>query len=401
VELRLTGDRLEVRVDGRGIFEVTDSRLSGSGYIGLMNFADARIRGLSVEGEPVPISKWSDEDRRAPHWFYPCPTAEKIWQRPASLVQHEKGELLLLYTSSVGTAWTASKDLILVRSRDKGRTWVEPQLIAQGQDPCFLHRFPDGQVKLVSVKEHRLIWRTSSDAGRTWSEPAAVAEIGPLPPEVKALNAGPQTLLNLRDGALLMMLYGRSAFNQEGMHVSAWGGLHCHAYTCRSEDGGKTWSSLVPVDNVGKDKDGKQILPNHDLTEVCCAEVGDGKLFAVIRPIYSPWMWETWSEDGGRSWGPCMRGPFPGYATPNMLRTAGGAVLVAHRLPCLTVHCSRDGGMTFDQGTLIDSGTWAMGGMIEVEPDLVLYVYWDTFYSLMRGQFLRVTASGVVPERCW
>ncbi len=118
----------------------------------------------------------------------------------------------------------------------------------------------------------------------------------------------------------------------------------------------------------------------------------------LFRPIYSPWMWETWSDDGGRTWGPCVRGPFPGYATPNVVRTASGALLVAHRLPWLTVHCSLDDARTW-QGTTIDSATWAMGAMCEVEPDLVLYCYMDTHESLMRAQFLRVTSSSLEPAR--
>ena len=53
--------------------------------------------------------------------------------------------------------------------------------------------------------------------------------------------------------------------------------------------------------------------------------------------------------------------------------------------------------MTFDQGTMIDSGLWCMGSMIEIEPDLVLYAYMDSFESLMRMQFIRVTAMGFEP----
>src|SRR5262245_35093682 len=96
--------------------------------------------------------------------------------------------------------------------------------------------------------------------------------------------------------------------------------------------------------------------------------MADGRIMVFIRPIYSPWMWETWSDNGGVTWGPCVRGPFPGYATPNMLRTSNGAVLVAHRLPTMTVNTSFDDGATWDEGTTIDSAIWVMGAMTEVEP---------------------------------
>ncbi len=130
---------------------------------------------------------------------------------------------------------------------------------------------------------------------------------------------------------------------------------------------------------------------------VSAAQLSCGRVMGFIRPVYSPWMWETWSDDGGRSWGACVRGPFPGYAAPNMLRTASGTLLIAHRMPMLTVHCSLDEGRTWDQGTTIDSGLWAMGSMIEIEPDLVLYLYWDSYESLMRAQRLKVGAEGLEP----
>ena len=94
-----------------------------------------------------------------------------------------------------------------------------------------------------------------------------------------------------------------------------------------------------------------------------------------------------------------MRGPFAGYATPNMLRTTSGAVLVAHRLPSMTIHCSHDEGHSWDQGTLVDSAIWVMGSMLEVEPDVVLFAYWDSYESLMRMQRIRVTPSGLQPIR--
>ena len=150
---------------------------------------------------------------------------------------------------------------------------------------------------------------------------------------------------------------------------------------------------------MGPDHEGKQIDGCLDLTEPCGAEMGDGRIMALARPIYSPWMWETWSSDGGRTWGAVLRGPFPGYATPNMLRTSSGAVLVAHRLPTMTVNLSLDDGCTWDQGTLIDTGLWCMGCMVEVEPDLVLYLYIGSRGNggPMRAQYLRVTPQGLEP----
>ena len=68
-------------------------------------------------------------------------------------------------------------------------------------------------------------------------------------------------------------------------------------------------------------------------------------------------------------------------------------------MPGCTVHLSWDDGVTWDQGTMIDSAIWVMGGMVELEPDVALYVYHDSFESLMRSQRIRVTSDGIEPIR--
>ena len=40
-----------------------------------------------------------------------------------------------------------------------------------------------------------------------------------------------------------------------------------------------------------------------------------------------------------------------------------------------------------------------MGSMVEVEPNVVFYAYWDSFKSLARAQIIRVTPSGLEPVR--
>ena len=81
------------------------------------------------------------------------------------------------------------------------------------------------------------------------------------------------------------------------------------------------------------------------------------------------------------------------------IAASGGAILVAHRMPSMTIHCSWDDGHTWDQGTMIDAAIWVMGGMVEVEPDVVLYIYFDSHESLMRAQFIRVTREGLIPVK--
>ena len=404
--MSLVGSRLEVRIDRCGVLVCDDCDDHRPGYVGLMSFLDVSSQGLTVTGEPVDVPTWTDDDHRSPHWFCPCPDPKGTWQRSTDLIRLPDGEMILGFStpddrSKVHGAG-ATTSSFLARSRDHGRTWSQPeQLRIAGTTnewfPPRLHVTPAGRLIGLMRQEDQFLVAESKDAARSWSETSAL-NFGPALAGMKSAYNGPQTFLNLRDGSMLAMLHGASELNA-GDSIYTWGSNHCMGCAYRSDDDGRTWSGPFEIDNRGNDEQGNHIGSNIDLTEMCAAEVGDGVIMALIRPIYSPWMWETWSEDGGRTWSACMRGPFAGYATPNMLRTSSGAVLIAHRLPTLTVHCSLDGGVHWDNGTMIDSGAWVMGAMIEAEPDLALYVYWETFDGPMRAQFLRVTPDGLQPQR--
>ena len=254
--------------------------------------------------------------------------------------------------------------------------------------------------RLMALLKHGDTYATaeSTDGARTFSQPLSTGIPFGLP-KVPKFQIGPQAFLNLADGSMLLFTHGPHVLGDLYQGPWVWGRGHSQGFAYRSTDDGRTWSAEVNVDNAGLDHQGRQIPGNMDISEICAAQMSDGRILALTRPLYSPWMWETWSDDGGASWGPCLRGPFPGYATSNMLRTTSGAVLVAHRLPTLTIHLSWDEGHSWDQGTLIDGGMWCMGVMMETEPDVVLYAYWDSFESLMRAQLIRVTPAGLEPIR--
>lgn len=402
-DVRLIGNKLTVRVGEHGVFEAEDDSYAKAGALGVFAVGRADLRQIEVESQPERKFVWDASIKQPTNWFHPCPQTPALWQKPGDLVRLPDGELLLAYSeqdppySGKSTHWAT-------RSRDGGRTWSPPQphAVGQGGDqwlPTRLHLTPGGRLIALMCLDDGFMVAESEDAGHTWSAPQSI-EVGPKPKHLKKMHIGPQAFVNCRDGSMMLFVYGGCDLTAEDLGIHTWGALHCQAFACRSTDDGRTWSPPVNVDRASFPIDAEPVEGNLDLTEVCGAEMGrDGHLMALVRPVYSPWMWETWSKDGGATWSPCVRGPFPGYATPNMLRTSGGAVLVAHRLPSMTVHCSRDDGHTWDEGTLIDGAIWVMGGMVEVEPDVVLYVYFDSHESLMRAQFIRVTREGLVPLR--
>ncbi|NLX07892.1 MAG: exo-alpha-sialidase [Phycisphaerae bacterium] len=401
-EVTLRGDRIAVRVGENGYFEACDDSYSDAGCVGVYSFGDSGIRDVTVQAEPVPPS-WNNAVRQPRHWFHPCPDRDYgLWQKPNDLLRLESGELLLNYVVQE-KPYQGKSTALLARSDDNGWTWSKPEELKFGvgddewQMPR-LHRTPRGRLIYLSKKGDDFYTAESADDGRTWSPPEPLG-LDTSAVRTTGLHAGPHIFMNLADESMVMFLYGGFKPMAEDMTIYTWGSFHCQGYACRSTDDGRTWSPLVNVDTPGFDEKGNKYEGNLDLTEICGVQISDGRIMALIRPVFSPWMWETWSADGGTTWGPCLRGPFAGYAAPNMLRTASGAILIAHRLPGLTIHCSWDDGRTWDQGTMLDSALWAMGAMIEVEPDVVLYVHYDSFESLMRMDRFRVTRAGLEPVR--
>ena len=165
----------------------------------------------------------------------------------------------------------------------------------------------------------------------------------------------------------------------------------------RSTDGGKSWSAPIELDRPYAFTKERGFAPGSvDFTECTGVAIGD-KITVLVRPIYSARMWQCWSEDAGATWDSATRATFPGYAQ-SMLRTKSGAIVVAHRYPQYSINVSRDDGLNWDQGTLIDCPAWAMGAMIEVEPDVVLCVYMNEPRELpLLSQRIRITPTGITP----
>ena len=402
-EVRVTGNRFVARIGDYGRFEATDDTYGEAGHVGLSAYGASRIRNVEIEANEAPAI-WDDNPRQAKNWWYPVPCSPVVWQQPIDLKRFDDGELLLLMNIPISLSQDEDARAVphLIRSTDDGQTWSEPQAFTpagtlSAWGGARMNLTPGGRLLIYTPEREGKSVYESTDRGRTWGEPVrSNLHLGP-PMETPSQQLSPQGFLNLKDGGILAFMLAAAQDMPKGKNIWTWGSNHCEGFSSRSDDDGLTWSDPVHVDNPGNDNDGNPIPGNLDLTEPCAVELGNGRIMAFVRPIYSPWMWESWSDDGGRTWGPCVRGAFPGYASPNMVRTVSGRLVLASRLPALTVNCSPDDGQTWDYGTLIDGAHWAMGSMCEVAPDVVLYCYWDDHSTLMRMQRFRVEPDGLQP----
>jgi hypothetical protein len=384
---------LQAVIDGIGRFDVSNERLRGAGSMGLYSFGIAGIQDIEITSKP---SNGAVESTPSPvkTWFHPCPeNRHGKWQKPGSVVRTPGGDVVI-YFGAQEQAYSGETVALSVRSVDEGCTFSD-QIPVEGipsgyTSSSVAHIFPDGAMRLLCTSDDGFALLESDDDGRSWVRTVPMGT-GSVPTGLPKLHPPPAPFVNLSDGSMIMYGYGSHESSLSAASIQTWGSHHCTAFAARSTDCGKTWTNWESIDGTSES------TGSFDLTETCGIQVANGKVCALTRPIYSPWMWESWFNPATATWSPCVRGAFPGYACSNMVRTHNGTLLMAHRLPGCTIHASHDDGTTWDNGQMVDSAIWVMGSMLEVTPDRVLYVYWDSYESLMRAQFIEVRDDSIHP----
>jgi hypothetical protein len=382
VKVQAEGQRIRVWVDGRLVLDAMDDTHK-SGFIGFAGYGEYQIRNLRITGAPLPPPKWNEQATiHKPMVELPVPST---W--PTGCVA-PNGDVLI------------GSGQVLLRSTDKGRTWSKEQLpedvLPMSDSGSTLLRTADGKLIAVGAiggsltqspsKAHGFHMSESTDNGHTWSS----AEFCPLKDDLPwpaGLNKerlylnGP--LVETADGALLRFTYNGIEESSAYNNINTWGAEKAISLAFRSTDGGKTWSGPIELDRptYGSVKFSSHAprgtIPGAmDLTETTGIAIGN-TVMALSRPIYSPWMWQCWSEDGGVTWDTAASATFPGYAQ-SMIKMSNGAIVCAHRYPGYAINVSWDDGLNWDAGTIIDWPTWAMGNVIEVEPDVLLVTYMNS-----------------------
>ncbi len=247
-----------------------------------------------------------------------------------SILRCKDGELLIAFSTKTRrkaaiTHVDPSFWNVIIRSGDDGRSWSEfPEMIGGynyfGMDDPGIAQISDGRILVNSC------WRTfipasaadrrtdrrftrvspfpwayasgpkdtfvfhSLDNGRTWLDSVRL--------DVRPFRSGwtLRPIVELPDGTLLLPCY-------EEEFGPAERGLSCSAFVMRSVDRGRSWAAPALVagqGEIGFNEPSLLCLPN-------------GRIIALMRTMPAAHLYQSVSEDGGRTWTRPQRTPIWGY----------------------------------------------------------------------------------------
>lgn len=377
-QLESTGDTLKVSLNGQLLFEARDPALK-RGRIGFYaNQGRAHVKDIVVTG----AGRATTSDLKVPPkpYVYVCTDAGAGgYEAFPDVCRLSDGRLMAVFYAGYGHVALPNEQLpkggriSTCTSSDEGRTWSDAKILYDGPDD-------DRDPSIVQLSSGRLIcnffslrktdepgrrwtglgsWMVASDdLGETWSKPQLIAnEVGCSAP-----------IRELSDGRLILGLYRETKQSASG------------AVTI-SDDGGKTWSDVIDIDNGGIRLD----------AETDIIERKDGTLYAAQRPH----MCFAVSKDRGKTWSVSKPIGFPGHC-PYFLRTRDDIILLAHRVPSTSLHYSLDECKTWSENVLVDTVGGAYPSMVNLKDGTVLIVYYEEGGgSSIRAKRFRATPKGI------
>jgi len=173
----------------------------------------------------------------------------------------------------------------------------------------------------------------SRDNGATWQE-QTIATPDPM------INLNGFRGLRLQDGTLLFPVGGVADYPD--LDLSTMEGAVWRQYMTRSTDDGETWEWSQMIED-----------PHGIYTEeVTLLEVAPNRVLAMVRchrPGPTGYLWQHWSEDGGRTWSQPVETPVWGYPC-HLLKLQDG------RLLCTYGYRFKPAGI---RAVLSDDGGWS------------------------------------------
>lgn len=257
-------------------------------------------------------------------------------------------------------------------SSDEGRTWSAAQTLYDGPDD-------DRDPSITQLRDGRLLCNYfvngegvhqifSEDLGKTWSAPGSIT----------ATHYASSPVRELSGGRLGLGLYNEKDGRAAG------------AFTY-SDDGGRTWSKPIDIDNAGQYLD----------AETDVIELKNGSLYSVHRGGKGAQMHWTLSQDRGRTWGKSQPIGFTAHC-PYLHRAAGDIVLLAYRKPApgpwtgTGLSYSIDECKTWSEPVKVDQTIGAYPSMVNLKDGSVLIVYYEEGAgSSIRARRFRASPQGV------
>jgi len=234
-------------------------------------------------------------------------------------------------------------DVGIWAARRTNNGWTKPVEVANGvqadgkRHPCWnpvLFQMPSGPLVLFyKVGPSPSTWWgmliRSDDAGRTWSKPEKLPDDIPGPIKNKPIL--------LEDGRL----FSGSSSEDHGWRVHMeW-----------TKDAGKTWERTpVLCDGVSQGAIQPTILKHGDKLQILCRNRIPGPL------------WQSWSEDGGRTWSKFEHSalPHPGSGIDGVTLKDGRHLLVYN-------HTAR-GRSPLNLAVSMDGKEWSAAAVLESQP---------------------------------
>lgn len=258
---------------------------------------------------------------------------------PADIIKLQNGDLLVT-TREAAEHIARDGDVVMLRSKDGGKTWGDKQVIGGIKDldereGCGI-QLKDGTI-IVAVYynalyredgEYEWNWATkvkfgagkrhlgtyvitSNDNGHTWSKPNYIDTKG-MP--FSDLEGPADAPVEMPDGSILLPVMG---YNVRGdIHNEA-------AVLLKSSDKGKGWTYLA---TMAEDPGGKL---GH-FQEPGLVRTRTGRLVAAIRnqgPENA--IWTTYSDDDGKTWTPVKQSPMIGHPA-DLIQLKDGRLLCTY-----------------------------------------------------------------------
>lgn len=266
-------------------------------------------RGVSVTEGPEDVR---DEDHAVVSFLCEAtPDSPRYTEGDIAVLDNKT--LLAVYThyyEGVGHDFSPAR-LEAKSSRDGGRTWSEPWIVAEPEEgsngnvmSASLIAGLNGDLLLAyydktpEMQARGMVLRRSTDGGQTWSERIPIT-----PPASSNVHiANNACLTRLTNGRLILACREYTPLRRP--------------YACYSDDDGRTWrqGKLVPQPELS---DYERETENINEPMIC--ETPDNQLLMTARSKAGGQFF-TYSPDGGETWTPPFLSPLRGTCSPACIR---------------------------------------------------------------------------------